>query len=85
MIPFGRPHGPAVPDRVTPSLIMINDLPQCPGRDITIRKEIDRNGTWPARTRVDDVDVGQFADRLSSTVRPLRLGVPTIRGIWFRT
>jgi hypothetical protein len=35
------------------------------------------------RTRVDDVDVGQLADRLAPMVRPLRLGVPTIRGIWY--
>ena len=50
MIPCGRPRGPAVRDQVTPSLIMINGVPQCPGRDIiTIRKEIVRNG--PVRCR----------------------------------
>ena len=49
MIPCGRPRGPAVRDQVTPSLIMINGVPQCPGRDIiTIRKEIVRNGLYGA-------------------------------------
>ena len=35
------------------------------------------------RTSVEDVDVGELADRLASMVRPLRLGVPTVRGIWY--
>ena len=49
MIPCGRPRGPAARDQVTPSLIMINGVPQCPGRDIiTIRKEIVRNGLYGA-------------------------------------
>ncbi len=50
MIPCGRPRGPAVRDQVRPSLIMINGVHQCPGRDmITIRKETVRK--WALRCR----------------------------------
>jgi hypothetical protein len=46
----GRPRGPAVRDQVTPSLIMVNGVHRCPGRDmITIRKEIVRNGQLRCR------------------------------------
>lgn len=35
------------------------------------------------RETVEDVDVGELADRLSAFIRPLRFGVPTVRGIWY--
>ena len=35
--PMWSARGPAVRDQVTPSLIMSNGVPQCPGRDIIIR------------------------------------------------
>ena len=37
----------------------------------------------PVRTTLEDVDVSELADRLSVLIRPLRLGVPTVRGIWY--
>ena len=35
------------------------------------------------RAQIDDVDVGQLADRLEKMIQPLRLGLPTVRGIWY--
>jgi len=35
------------------------------------------------RRVVADVDVGDLADELERVVRPLRLGVPIGRGIWY--
>ena len=47
MIPCGRPRGPAERDQVTPSLIMINGVPQCPGRDIITTTPTSKGWTAP--------------------------------------
>lgn len=35
------------------------------------------------RKVVEDVDVGELAEELEQLVRPLRLGAPTVPGIWY--
>lgn len=50
MIPCGWPRGPAVRDQVTPSLITINGVPQCPRRDIHHYPEGD-HPEWALRCR----------------------------------